>query len=107
MPESCSSAARAPSCVGWPPIVDPAAPRCVESAFAAYVIMLCYDFKNGGIVPSARHSRFASIVQSLGMDTIPVSRWNYDELQFKMLEAVKPACKFERELAGLDLSDPR
>ena len=86
---------------------DPTTPRCVEATFATYVIMLCYDFENGGLVPGAEDSRFAEVISSLGLEKVPVSMWDYDELQHKMLAAIRKVCKLERELATLDLSDPR
>jgi hypothetical protein len=52
----------------------------VESAFAAYVIMICYDFEKGGINQSARNSRFHEIIKKLNMETVPISYWDFDKL---------------------------
>jgi hypothetical protein len=37
---------------------DPSVPRCVESAFAAYVMLLCYNFADKGVTEQAKGSLF-------------------------------------------------
>jgi hypothetical protein len=78
-------------------------PRCVESVFNTYVIMLCYDFKVGGIRDSCQNSRFAGIVRALGFDKLPISNWDIDLLQNVMLDAIKKKKCSESELGRKNL----
>jgi hypothetical protein len=81
--------------------------RCVESAFATTVIMLCYDFERGGVLESARDTRFHNILRKLNIDNVPVSQWDFDELQLAMLDEIKPVSSIEKDLESRKLKGER